>query len=358
LGGINVKLRYFFVGLVAAVSANFAQSVDLKPLEVVVRPTRVFKTADRGHENTESWIVSIIVQVDTPTKLAPATMTVSLLKGSQVLETNSYSTEALKSLTYKPGSMPRLADGSLSRTAIFWPFAIRLRRIEPVALGADAMRVNVEASEEGSGVRRSGEVVVPIETYRQKTPLIFPFRGKGIILQGGGTSGGHRNRSGMFAIDAFGLDEAWSIIAPGQGKENGDYRGWGRELIAPADGVVVRARNDRPDQPVADASDPKYYAPEYKEGGDPGNYLVIDHGASEFSMIAHFQAESMLVKTGDRVHQGQALGKLGHSGDSSGPHCHYQLQAGPDWENADGLPCRFSNVNESFLDRGTYFEAK
>ena len=78
-------------------------------------------------------------------------------------------------------------------------------------------------------------------------------------------------------------------------------------------------RDDRPDQSVADTSDPRYYAPEYKQGGDPGNFLIIDHGHDEFSMIAHFEAHSILVKTGDRVHQGKPLGKLGHSGDTSGP---------------------------------------
>jgi Peptidase family M23 len=196
------------------------------------------------------------------------------------------------------------------------------------------MRIEVEATDE-KGRPHSGSVVVPLGVYQQKTSLIFPFRGKGIILQAGAANGGHRNRSGQFALDAFGLDDAWSIIVPGDGKKNANYLGWGRPLVAPADGTVVSLRSDRPDQPIADASDPKYYAPEYPGGGDPGNHLVIDHGGGEYSMIAHFQEGSILVKLGEKVRQGQTLGKLGHSGDTSGPHVHYQLQAGPDWENAD-----------------------
>jgi murein DD-endopeptidase MepM/ murein hydrolase activator NlpD len=357
-----MKIRLIFLVLALTIvtirmNSAAADSTRSKPLVLVPRPTRVFKTADRSHEATESWIFSLMVQTDAPAKLTPASMKVSLLRNSQVLSTTSYSTEGLKPLTYQTSSRPRLADGNLPPTPIFWPVAIRIRHTEPVSLGVNAIRIEVDAFEE-SGQARHGTLVVPVETYRQKISLIFPFRGKGIILQGGATNGGHRNRSGLFALDAFGLDESWSIIAAGEGKQNSDYRGWGRELISPADGVVFRLRDDRPDQPVADTSDPKYYAPEYKEGGDPGNYLVIDHGGSEFSVIAHFQAHSMLVKVGDHVRQGQALGKLGHSGDTSGPHCHYQLQAGPDWENADALPCKFSNVDEPFLDRGTYFEAK
>jgi murein DD-endopeptidase MepM/ murein hydrolase activator NlpD len=69
-------------------------------------------------------------------------------------------------------------------------------------------------------------------------------------------------------------------------------------------------------------------------------------------------AGSMVVKKGDRVKQGDQLGKLGQSGDTNGPHCHYQLQSGPDWVYADGLPCKFTNVSRQFLDRGTYFTAK
>jgi hypothetical protein len=345
------------IGIVCLFKVNAVDSKEPASLALVPRPTHVFKTADRSHENTNSWIFSLMVQTDTQEKITPVAMKVTLLRKSQILSSTSYTAEGLKALVYQTSAQPKLAEGSTPPKPIFWPAALRIRYTGPADLAVDAMRVEVDATI-GEGQARHGMVIVPVETYQQKTALICPFHGKGIILQAGATNGGHRNRSGQFAVDLFGLDESWSIMAPGDGKQNGDYRGWERELIAPADGVVVHARDDRPDQPVGDTSDPRYYAPEYKQGGDPGNFLVIDHGHSEFSMIAHFEAHSMLVKPGDHVRQGQALGKLGHSGDTSGPHCHYQLQAGPDWENADGLPFKFTNVDEPFLDRGTYFNAK
>ena len=129
-------------------------------------------------------------------------------------------------------------------------------------------------------------------------------------------------------------------------------------MLAPADGIVVRARGDRPDQPLPETSDPRYYAPEYPNGGDVGNTVTIDHGNGEFSMLAHFRAGSLRVKVGDRVRQGQSLAALGNSGDTSGPHVHYQLQTGPDWEYADALPVKFTNVDQPSLVRGTYFDAK
>ena len=354
--------RYFcapFVLLFGLASAYAAVPSAAKPLELVLvpRPVHVFKTADRSHERTESWIFSLMMQTSAEVKLSPTAMTITLLRGSHEIRTSSYPAEGINALTYRTRAQPRLGDGSVSPKPIFWPVSLRLRNIEPIDLGVTAMRIKIDGLDEAGG-RHTATVTIPIETYQQKTALIFPFHGNGIILQAGATNGGHRNRSGAYAIDALGLDDSWSIVAPGDGKQNSDYRGWGRDIIAPAAGVVVRLRNDRPDQPVADVSDPKFYAPEYKDGGDPGNYLVIDHGNSEYSMIAHFQAGSMVVKVGDHVQPGQTLGKLGHTGDSNGPHCHYQLQSGPDWENADALPFKFSNVQEPVLDRGTYFEAK
>jgi hypothetical protein len=318
----------------------------------------VFKTADRSHENSESWIFSLMVQTASDAPLAPQRMTIVLLKGGTPLRRTEYPAAGFAPLTYHTAFPALLADGSPSPTPIFWPFVIRLRHTEPAALGADAMHIEVTCTD-AMGHAGHASIDVPIESYKQKTALIFPFKGNGIILQAGATNGGHRNRSGAFAIDACGLDDAWSVTAAGDGKKNSDFPGWGRTLIAPAAGIVVHARSDRPDQPVADESDPAYFAPEFQKlgGGDPGNHLVIDHGSGEFSMIAHFMAGSMLVKAGDRVTQGQALGKLGHSGDTNAPHVHYQLQAGPDWQNADALPVSFGNVDQTILDRGTYFTA-
>jgi len=288
--------------------------------------------------------------------------TIQLLSGKQVIRATRYDADGVRALTIVPPFSPRLPDGRLSPAPIYWPQAIRIRCTEAAAAKIDAMRVGLTLADVGSVVL--AEAVLPIETYAQKTVLIYPFKGKGIITNAGVTNGGHRNRSGQFALDAVGLDAGYGVYVSGSGRNSEDYAGWGRTVIAPAAGTVVRALADRPDQPDPENSDPKFFAPEYPDGGDPGNHLVIDHGngngkgIGEFSMLAHFQAKSMLVKAGDRVHQGQALGKLGSSGDTETPHLHYQLQSGPDHEWSDGLPCKFTNIETTMLVRGTYFDAK
>jgi murein DD-endopeptidase MepM/ murein hydrolase activator NlpD len=54
-----------------------------------------------------------------------------------------------------------------------------------------------------------------------------------------------------------------------------------------------------------------------------GNKIVIAHGARYTTMYGH--GGKLLVKTGDRVKQGQIIALVGSTGISSGPHLHYEL---------------------------------
>jgi hypothetical protein len=186
---------------------------------------------------------------------------------------------------------------------------------------------------------------------------VFPFNGPGIIIQGGAANNGHRNASGLFAIDALALSDTFGAMAK-DGDTPDALAGWGRPIVAPASGRIVVARGDRPDQPQIGNADPKFFVPEFPDGGDPGNHVVIDHGSGEFSMLAHFQKGTVSVAVGQQVERGQQLGLLGNSGDSTAPHVHHQLQTGPDWTTADGLPHVYQNGPERRHDRGWMFNAR
>jgi murein DD-endopeptidase MepM/ murein hydrolase activator NlpD len=86
-------------------------------------------------------------------------------------------------------------------------------------------------------------------------------------------------------------------------------------------------------------------------------YLIIDHGNAEYSMLAHFRQHTLKVAVGQQVAQGDLLGEMGNSGDTTGPHLHHQLQAGPDWEFSDALPHFYINGPGKHRDRGWFFEA-
>jgi hypothetical protein len=81
-----------------------------------------------------------------------------------------------------------------------------------------------------------------------------------------------------------------------------------------------------------------------------GNYVMIDHGKSEYSFYAHLQPGSVRVHIGDNVKAGEAIGKLGSSGNSTGPHPHFHVCDQPDPLMCAGIPVNFSNVTIQWAD--------
>lgn len=55
-----------------------------------------------------------------------------------------------------------------------------------------------------------------------------------------------------------------------------------------------------------------------------GNYVVIDHENGLQSYYAH--CSSLIVKAGERVYKGQAIARVGSTGNSTGNHCHFEIR--------------------------------
>lgn len=71
-----------------------------------------------------------------------------------------------------------------------------------------------------------------------------------------------------------------------------------------------------------------------------GNYIILK-GEQSFALIAHARYNSIIVSPGERVHEGQPLAQVGHSGNSTAPHLHFQLMDSANLLEAKGLPCCF-----------------
>jgi murein DD-endopeptidase MepM/ murein hydrolase activator NlpD len=331
-----------------------AQPAATDRVRLLNAPRNVYKLRDNSRENTESWLFHLMVETAPDDELQPVAMDVVHLSRGEALETESLGQAALAALRLTALTRGKGIDGEALAAPVQWR-VYRVRASRPIAAATDEVHVTLRLRDGVSNVVRA-ETRIPIGTYAQRTGLVFPFRGRGFVSNAQANDGGHPNRSGQFALDVLGVDENYAPVSSPE-DVNTAYTGWGRELLAPAAGVVVRARADRPDQPVTSRSDPAFFAPEFPNGGDVGNHVVIDHGGGEFSLLAHMMAGSVLVAPGDRVEQGQPVGRLGNSGDTNGPHLHYQLQSGPDWVHADALPCTFGNVSVERLVRGTFFRA-
>ena len=168
--------------------------------------------------------------------------------------------------------------------------------------------------------------------YKTRAPLRLPFDGTWFVGWGGRTLEQNQHvvmRDQRFAYDF--LVTKNGETHRGDGKANTDYFCYGQKLLAPAAGRIITTVDGIPDN-VPGQMDPEHAA---------GNYVIIDHGSGEFSLLAHLQPRSLAVKDGDDVVGGQLLGLCGNSGNSSEPHLHYQLQNGPKYGDADGLPAQF-----------------
>ena len=99
-------------------------------------------------------------------------------------------------------------------------------------------------------------------------------------------------------------------------------------VFATGDGVIISLRNDVPDNRYENGS--LVYSETFESSSaddtSTGNYLLIDHQNGEYSLLCHFLERSIVPSIGDRVQQGDFIGKIGMSGDTSYPHFHYQLQ--------------------------------
>jgi hypothetical protein len=143
-----------------------------------------------------------------------------------------------------------------------------------------------------------------------------------------------------FAIDWMRVDEQGRLVHDDLSDVH-NYTCYGAEVLAVADGKVVGTRNDLDDQKPGKLPDPSTVSIDTVNG----NHIVLDIGGGYFAFYAHLQKNSVTVHVGDQVKKGAVLGKLGNSGNTSGPHLHFHIMTGPSVLGSDGVPYVIDTFN-------------
>lgn len=191
----------------------------------------------------------------------------------------------------------------------------------------------------------SQEIVGPELAVDPFAPLVIapPLRGTGWANANGccdasahrsarlAVDGSHLVTFELFAIDWIRLEG--NRLFTGDGTRNEDYFAFGAEVLAVADGTVAFVRDglpeDTPNEPPTTVHQPLDYG---------GNEVVLELAPGVYAFYAHLQPGSIRVQIGETVTKGQVLGLLGNTGNSTGPHLHFQLADGPDVLTANSLP--------------------
>ena len=167
----------------------------------------------------------------------------------------------------------------------------------------DTLRVRVHGSVDSQVTEFVDSV--PIKSEFAKNKYIFPLRGVWYVGYGASFHTGHRWAiPEEFALDIARIGES-GLSHKGDGTRFDDYYAYGAEVLAAADGRVIRMANDQPEHPSAmqgaNETQEAYFTRLQKEQGErlakgltaiTGNYVMIEHANNEYSLYAHLQPGS------------------------------------------------------------------
>ncbi len=241
--------RVLFVVVMLASLVAVERSWAIQPdFRLQVVPAIVYKVDDPGGRSTSSFVFNIAVICSTDCALTPVSASVELSSAGFTVEKQNWTAEMLakiKQVSYRVLPETPLASPTRAFT-LPEAFDVRFYFRHPQALAIDSATVRLTAAD-AKGHRAEQTLRIPIRYYQQKTVLIVPFRGHGVVGQDWITSGGHGGFANAFAIDLDGLDQKDGELS--DANENAADAGYGREILAPAAGTVVYARNDVPTNP-------------------------------------------------------------------------------------------------------------
>jgi len=184
-------------------------------------------------------------------------------------------------------------------------------------------------------------------TYLKRFPfyrreLSLPFSGEWTVWQSFDGEWTHKG-PWRYAIDFVITDEKGNTFK-GDGKFLTDYYAFGKPVLSPVRGRVVKATDGVKDN----------YPGEADRENNFGNHVVIYDERGFYVLVAHLKENSLRVKAGDWVEKGSVIGLCGNSGYSPQPHIHIHVQLLPE-VGSPTVPFSFAPFirnGKEFVDNG------
>ena len=199
---------------------------------------------------------------------------------------------------------------------------------------------------------------VPLESANAAV-VDFPLRGEGwVAVNSPGDripSHGTDMLGQRYAFDFLRVDErSGSHYHPASwlrtlliGVPTHECYAWGAPVHAPLDGEVIRAVDGVDERsrihPIREAFLAVRNGLTFVPARIPailGNHMIMRSG-DVYAVFAHLAPGSVTMRDGQAVRTGEVIGRVGHTGNSTTPHLHFQLMDSIDPMLARGVPCAF-----------------
>jgi Peptidase family M23 len=198
-----------------------------------------------------------------------------------------------------------------------------------------------------------------VTTLANPTVVDFPLRGEGwMAVTTPATrvpSHGVDLLGQRYAYDLLRVDRRRGVHFHPAGSVRGlliggrtrDCYAWGAPVHSPIDGVIVRALHGMPERgwihPIRELAIAIKNGLTFRPERLPailGNHVILQSG-DIYAAFVHLAPGTIVVTNGQRMSTGDLIGRIGHTGNSTSPHLHFQLMDSPDPMTAQGIACAF-----------------